>query len=253
MIAAFKFLVRRIMLTQAFLILVFAIVSFGAGYRVFFWPPSQIVDACALMTDRPGWWRAVRASQERWSVAPATQLAVIKRESSFRRFVHPPRFPPVFVRSVRSGYRRIDRAFGWSLNDSFTWPTLYTAFGYPQAIDATWELYKTNLNRTVALRVRFADAADFVGWYLSYLRSRDRIAAGDVCTLYVAYYLGSAQRVRCDVEEHADHTAVRKGRVVAEYAEAYAHQLNECASQLDADSRWWAWPLAKIRLPNGAN
>ncbi|MCP3430036.1 hypothetical protein NLF92_13935, partial [Alteromonas sp. LMIT007] len=47
-----------------------------------------------------------------------------------------------------------------------------SAYGYSQALDATWDEYRRAENRRTAKRDRIRDASDFMGWYMT--QSKDR-------------------------------------------------------------------------------
>ena len=42
-----------------------------------------------------------------------------------------------------------------------------TSFGYSQAVNGTWEQYKKETGNKLAVRTRFKDSVDFIGWYTS--------------------------------------------------------------------------------------
>ena len=220
--------------------MVLASILFTLTFTLLFPPPSARVasDACALMQERPGWWRALRASEKQWGISPSVQLAVIRAESDFRRFVHPSRLPPPFVRFVRERYKWADKRFGWSLNEAWNWPVLRTAYGYPQAIDATWARYKAQTGRSWATRIRFRDATDFVGWYLDDHADRFGVSRTNACDLYLTYYTGRAD-LRCDGADADDRQFAPLGRRVSQYADGYTAQLAACETTLKAASTMW--------------
>ena len=40
-----------------------------------------------------------------------------------------------------------------------------SSFGYSQAVNGTWEQYKKETGNKLAVRTRFKDSVDFIGWY----------------------------------------------------------------------------------------
>ena len=44
-----------------------------------------------------------------------------------------------------------------------------SSFGYSQAVKGTWKQYKKETNNPLAIRNRFKDSVDFIGWYTSCL------------------------------------------------------------------------------------
>jgi hypothetical protein len=130
--------------------------------------PSDIDDARVIFRERPAWRQATRAAAKRWGPRESTILAIIRHESSFR-----PRARP---------RRRL-----------FAWPPLSrpsSAAGYAQALDATWREYCEATGRRQADRDNFADAADFVGWYLRRSQRLLDLPLSNVKHHYLAYHVG---------------------------------------------------------------
>jgi len=162
-------------------------------------PPRQANDACAIFAEKPKWQRATRRAERRWGVPAQIQLAIIRNESSFRHNARP---------RSRSG------AF------------LSSAYGYPQAIDGTWDWYRSQTGNRRAKRTDFADAADFVGWYIDISQRLLGISKWDAYNQYLAY--------------HEGHTGFRRGsyrqkrwlqryaRQVDQHARVYGEQLRRC-------------------------
>ncbi len=215
----------RIVLSRAALV---AAVIAGLGHAAYTWTspiPSlrEQHDICALMEARPGWWRAVRSSEARWDAPAHVQLAIIQRESAFRRFARPPR-----------------RArFGLPIGRR-----LSSAFGYPQALDGTWARYKQTTGRPWATRARFADTADFVGWYMTRTLAVAEVPLADAENQYLAYHEG--QRAFLRQSHAAKPRLLRFAAGVRARAAAYERQLHQCRARLDRTSRWWVWPARRI-------
>ena len=94
-------------------------------------------DICQIFSDRPQWQVAIKRSIERWGVPPEITVSIVYQESSFRSEARPPR-----------------RKLLWII----PWKRLSTAFGYAQAIDATWARYQRDVGSVDADRTNFADA-----------------------------------------------------------------------------------------------
>ena len=112
-------------------------------------PLRSLENICQIFSDRPHWKVAIERSVERWGVPPEITVSFVYQESSFRSDARPPR-----------------RKILWII----PWKRPTTAFGYAQAIDATWARYQQDTGSIDADRTDFADAVDFIGWYneLSY-------------------------------------------------------------------------------------
>ena len=80
-------------------------------------PLKSLDDICQIFSDRPQWQAAIKRSIERWGVPPEITVSIVYQESSFKSDARPPR-----------------RKLLWII----PWKRQSTAFGYAQAIDATW-------------------------------------------------------------------------------------------------------------------
>ena len=70
------------------------------------------------------------------------------------------------------------------------WKRSSTAYGFAQATDDAWSDYLRDTGNRFADRDDFADAVDFVGWYLNRSHRHLNIAADDARRLYLSYYAG---------------------------------------------------------------
>jgi len=134
-----------------------------------FTAPRNLEDACALSTERPQYFAAMRATEARWGVPLPVQMAIIHAES---RFIGDARTPPRWAAGVIPMGRQS------------------SAFGYSQALDRTWEEYQQETNRPRARRDNIRDATDFIGWYSQKSNERNGIALTDGRNLYLAYHEG---------------------------------------------------------------
>ncbi|EEB86459.1 lytic transglycosylase, catalytic [Roseobacter sp. GAI101] len=66
-----------------------------------------------------------------------------------------------------------------------------SAFGYGQALDATWDEYLSETGKRSAKRDRIRDASDFMGWYMTKSRAKNGIALHDARNQYLAYHEGN--------------------------------------------------------------
>jgi hypothetical protein len=65
-----------------------------------------------------------------------------------------------------------------------------SAFGYSQALDATWEEYQRAEGGFRAKRDDVKDATDFMGWYMSQSKSELGLSMADTRNQYLAYHDG---------------------------------------------------------------
>ena len=148
---------------------ILALVTLGSCVSSPTAPPSRISDACAIISERPGWYRAMAQTEARWGVPVTVQMATMYRES---KFVGDARTP----RKYRLGFIPAGR--------------MSSAYGYAQAIDGTWDWYRDDTGNRRARRDNFADASDFIGWYMDISNRRNGIAMRDAYRQYLAYHEG---------------------------------------------------------------
>lgn len=183
-------------------------------------PPLRADNACRILTDRPEWYRSVDQVVERWGVPIHLQLAIVHQESRFRATARPERKQLLgFVPTVLTS----------------------TAYGYAQATNTTWQRYKQATGKELAERTDFADAVDFIGWYVTMSHKRLGIRKDDAYRQYLAYHEGQTgveQRTHWR-KPWLQHVA----RGVASQAERYRAHLLTCRVELDRrDSRWSVYP-----------
>ncbi len=148
------------------LILVLLVASCGGGQTS---APRDLDNACNLLRERPQYLKAFRKVERKWGVPIHVQMATIHQES---KFVADARTPFKYVLGVIPMGRQS------------------SAFGYSQALDATWDEYRKDQNRRSAKRDRINDATDFMGWYMNQTRERNGVSLGDARNQYLAYHEG---------------------------------------------------------------
>lgn len=87
--------------------------------------PSQVTNACAIFEQRNGifnnWRRDAKAAEREFGVPVPVMMATIYTESAFRPYARPPR----------------TKLLGF-----IPWKRQSTAYGYAQALDGTWSVYR---------------------------------------------------------------------------------------------------------------
>ncbi len=152
-------------LRAALLLLLLASCGGGREYAA----PRQLDDACAIIRERPQYLRAMKATERRWGVPVAVQMAVIHQES---KFIGNTRTPHRFALGVIPMGRQS------------------TAYGYSQALNGTWEEYQKTAGGRGAKRDRIDDATDFMGWYFSETTRKLGIPLDNAEAQYLAYHEG---------------------------------------------------------------
>ncbi len=168
-------------------------------------PPERVDNICAIFAERPDWREAVEASALRWGAPVDVQMAILWHESRFR-----PKAKP------RKTY----------LAGFIPWGRQSSAYGYAQAIDGTWDWYRKETGNRHARRTDFADAADFVGWYMAKTLVLNRVPMSDAYRQYIAYHEGHTGFRRGDWRGKAWLKTVAAR--VADQAARYRAQLAAC-------------------------
>jgi hypothetical protein len=161
-----------------------------------------------MQTERPHWFYAMRQTEARWGVPVHVQLATIARESSFVADARP-------MRTERRMFfftRQVPRS---------------SAYGYAQAIDGTWDWYLRDTGRRRADRANFADASDFIGWYMHTNLRRNGVPLHDAYNQYLAYHEGHGGFARRTYRQKAWLPPV--ARDVQNWANRYETQLRRCS------------------------
>jgi hypothetical protein len=176
-------------------------------------PPRNPDNACAMFTEYDHWFSDAKAASGRWGVPIPVILAIMHQESSFRADAKPP----------RAWY------FGF-----IPGPRPSSAFGYSQALDGTWERYIVATGHRGADRDKFADAADFIGWYVDQTTRRTRIAKNDAYNHYLAYHEGQEGFIKGSYRHKA--WLIERAKRVRQQAARYQSQLARCELQLTGAS-----------------
>lgn len=178
-------------------------------------PPSKPENICNIFREKSGWYKDAKAAEKRWGTPIQVQMAIIYQESSYRHNVKPPRGRLLWV---------------------IPWRRPSSAYGYTQALDSTWKWYKKQTGNSWASRASFADATDFVAWYVAQSNKTIGISKWDAYSNYLAYHEGQAGFKRGTYKNKSwlKKTAYR----VSARAKRYASQLSGCRKDLER-SGWW--------------
>ncbi len=171
-------------------------------------PPRNLNDACAIKAERPTWYKAMLATQQKWGVPVAVQLATIYQESKFKGDARTPL-------AYKLGVIPMGR------NSS--------AYGYSQAIDGTWKWYLRETGNRGAKRDNFDDAVDFMGWYMDQTYQKLDIPKTDARRHYLAYHDGHTGYRRGTYRRKG--WLMRISKDVQARAVKYSEQLAECTAK----------------------
>lgn len=181
-------------------------------------PPRDVNNLCQVFRQYPRWYADALDVEHRWRVPIPVQMAIIHQESKFDAQATPPRTKLLWV---------------------IPWKRPSTAYGYTQALQSTWALYRRSQGSLWASRESFADGVDFIGWYANLAYKRAGISRNDAYSLYLAYHEG--------IGGYLQKTYLKKSWLipvahkVSARATLYQAQLASCRASLASKSWYNGW------------
>jgi hypothetical protein len=169
--------------------------------------PKNTSNSCLIFDERYLWYKHAKKSEKKWGTPVYLQLAIIKMESDFDWLAKPPR-------------QKLFKVIPYKRPSS--------SFGYSQAVNGTWEQYKKETGNKLAVRTRFKDSVDFIGWYTSKTESILKISKKDAFRQYVAYHEGWG-----GFKNYKDNKKIiNLAKKVEKQSNIYKKQLLKCGSSL---------------------
>ena len=172
--------------------------------------PRYPQNACKIFDQKYLWYKSAKKSSDTYGAPIHIILAFVNKESGFNRWAKPKRYKLFKI----VPYKR---------------PS--SSFGYSQAVNKTWELYKTETNNPLALRTRFKDSVMFIGWYIKKTNKINKIPLNDSYRQYLNYYLGWGNYAKKVYK--TDKKAIIYAKSVEKKSQIYKNQLRECQKSLD--------------------
>ncbi len=173
-------------------------------------------DACVILDQNPKWYKAAKKSTAKWGGNIQLALSIMYQESTFKRDARPKRKK---VLGFIPGKRPSD------------------AYGYAQALKSTWGEYESAVGSRRKRRDNFADAFDFIQWYVNKSYVRNQVSKWDYAAHYLNYHEGQGGYSRGShlKKQWLLNTAQR----VDARAKQYGEQLATCRARLDAKKTGW--------------
>jgi len=171
--------------------------------------PKYPQNACKIFSEKYFYLKHTRAASKKWGVPISSILAVINKESGFKRFAKPKR-------------KKIFKIIPYKRPSS--------SLGFSQAVDKTWDLYKKENKKSAALRISFKNSSDFIGWYFWKTNKINKVSFTDTRNMYLNYYLG--WKGYKNKTYQTDKKAIIFAKNVERQAKIYKNQLKECKSIL---------------------
>jgi len=172
--------------------------------------PKYPQNACKIFGQKYLWYKSTKKSSDTYGAPIHIILAFVNKESGFNRWAKPKR-------------KKLFKILPYKRPSS--------SFGYSQAVNKTWELYKTETNNPLALRTRFKDSVMFIGWYMSKTKKINKISLNDSYRQYLNYYLGWGNYAKKTYK--TDKKAIIYAKKVQEQSKIYKNQLTECQKNLN--------------------
>jgi hypothetical protein len=172
-------------------------------------PPANPENVCSIFKEKRGWHRVAVKAEKKWGNSMHIPLAIMNQESAFRHKARPP--------------RRYLLGF-------IPWRRPSSAFGYAQAVDGTWRAYIDATGEYWRVRHNFADATDFIHWYINEAVRRNGVSRSDAFNLYLNYHEGTAGFARNTHKKKNWLHKVATG--VQTRSQRYAAQYAQCKDSL---------------------
>ena len=170
--------------------------------------PKNTANSCSIFEERYFWYKHAKKSEKKWGTPVYLQLAIIKMESSFDWLAKPPR-------------QKLFKVIPYKRPSS--------SFGYSQAVKGTWKQYKKETNNPLALRTRYKDSVDFIGWYTSKSSKLLKISMKDSFKQYIAYHEGWGNYKNYKRNKKV----INLAKKVKAHSDRYKIQLNKCEKRLN--------------------
>ena len=172
--------------------------------------PKYPQNACKIFGENYLWYKSIKKSSDTYNAPIHIILAFVNKESGFNRWAKPKRTKLFKV----IPYKR---------------PS--SSFGYSQAVNKTWELYKIETDSPLALRSRFKDSVMFIGWYISKTHKINKVPLNDSYRQYLNYYLGWGSYAKKKYK--TDKNSIIFAKKVEKQSKIYKNQLQGCKKSLN--------------------
>ena len=170
--------------------------------------PKNTADGCSIFSDRYLWYKHSKKTEKKWGTPIHIQLAIIKMESDFNWLAKPKR-------------KKIFKIIPYKRPSS--------SLGYSQAVKGTWKQYKNETGNKLAVRTRFKDSVDFIGWYTNKTEKLLKISKKDAFKQYIAYHEGWGNYKNYKKNQKV----IILAKKVKKYSERYKGQLKKCGKSLN--------------------
>ncbi|MBF0100268.1 MAG: transglycosylase SLT domain-containing protein [Desulfobacterales bacterium] len=183
-------------------------------------PPTYKNDLCNIFLEKKEWYKSTRTASIKWGIPIPVIMAIMYQESSFVADAKPERTTCLFI---------------------FPGPRPTSAYGYPQALNETWDNYIKNTQSYGADRDDFHDACDFIGWYCDLSYKKCGIKKYDAYHLYLAYHEGHKGFLAKTYRNKS--WLIKVAQKVKQRSVLYESQLNQCEHMFIKKRSCCLWPF----------
>ncbi|GAA5190769.1 hypothetical protein [Ferrimonas gelatinilytica] len=173
-------------------------------------PPEDPENLCNIFKENRSWYKAAKNTEQKWGVPVHVPMAMMYQESGFKHNARPPM-------QYWLGFIPVGRAS--------------SAYGYAQAKTLTWEDYVRETKRRRARRSNFADAHDFMGWFIYKTQQVNGVSKWDAYNQYLNYHEGWGGYQRKTYNRKA--WLIQVSKRVDTRAKRYAGQYRQCKEDLE--------------------
>ena len=170
--------------------------------------PKNTSNSCSIFNERYMWYKHAKKTEKKWGTPVYLQLAIIKMESDFDWLAKPKR-------------KKIFKIIPYKRPSS--------SLGYSQAVKGTWKQYKNETGNKLAVRTRFKDSVDFIGWYTNKTEKLLKISKKDAFKQYIAYHEGWGNYKNYKKNQKV----IILAKKVKKHSERYKGQLKKCGKSLN--------------------
>jgi len=179
-------------------------------------PPKDISNLCEIFESKPHWYKAAKKSSKKWGGPIHLPMAIMYQESRFKANAKPPM--EYFLGIIPTG-----RASN--------------AYGYSQALKSTWSEYQKSVGSSFKDRDNFANAFDFIQWYMDKTYKRNSVSKWDAYAQYLNYHEGQGGYSRGSYK--SKQWLINVAKKVEARSKQYSTQLASCKTRLDKRRRSW--------------
>ncbi|QDH14383.1 hypothetical protein E3E12_04575 [Formicincola oecophyllae] len=178
-------------------------------------PPQNPNDICSIYREKRSWYFAAMKAQEKWHVPNTVPMAMMYQESGFHSDIQTRRTYILWI---------------------IPWGHITSAYGYAQAENGVWHDYQRSIGHD-GDRTNYADALDFMDWYMTRTHRLAGVPLADARNQYLAYHEGWGGYRRGTYQGKP--WLGRVASKVGSRAQRYKTQYDRCADSLKPS--FWEW------------